>query len=86
MSAIPQQRMSAENPIIAVELLSPSTARNDALGKPEGYFRLASVAHYLIIDRDRPLIIHHARGEAETILTRIIPRRIRLARTAGDEF
>lgn len=69
---LPADSTVVENPIIVVEVLSPSIARNDALGKLEGYFRLASVAHYLIIDPDRPLAIHHARGEGETILTRII--------------
>jgi Uma2 family endonuclease len=71
-SELPPGATVVENPIVVVEVLSPSTARNDALGKLDGYFRLASTAHYLIIDPDRPLIIHHARGVGETILTRII--------------
>lgn len=58
-------------PIIVVEVLSPSTGKNDALGKLEGYFRLASIRHYLIVHPDRPLVIHHARGEGDVILTRI---------------
>lgn len=61
-----------QNPIIVVEVLSPSTGRNDALGKLEGYFRLASVRHYLIVDPDQPLVIHHARGQGADILTHII--------------
>jgi Uma2 family endonuclease len=69
---LPPGATVVKNPIVVVEVLSPSTARNDALGKLEGYFRLASIAHYLIIDPERPLVIHHARGEGETILTRII--------------
>lgn len=58
-------------PIIVVEVVSPSTGKNDALGKLEGYFRLASVRHYLIVHPDRPLVIHHARGEGAIIITRI---------------
>lgn len=61
-----------ENPIIVVEVLSPSTGRNDALGKLDGYFRLASIRHYLIVYPDRPLVIHHARGEGADILTHVI--------------
>jgi Uma2 family endonuclease len=61
----------SENPIIVVEVISPSSGRNDALGKLEGYFRLQSVRHYLILSPDEPLVIHHARGEGETIQTRI---------------
>jgi hypothetical protein len=33
---------------------------------------LPSVAHYLIIDPDKPLVVHHARGSGEMILTRVV--------------
>jgi Uma2 family endonuclease len=59
-------------PIIVVEVLSPSTRRIDASLKLAGYFRVPSVAHYLIVDPDQPLIIHHARGSQDTILTHIV--------------
>jgi Uma2 family endonuclease len=58
-------------PMVVVEVLSPSTGRNDALRKLGPYFSLASVQHYLIVDPDEPLVVHHARGEGETIVTRI---------------
>lgn len=61
-----------ENPMIVVEVLSPSTGRNDALGKLTGYFRLPSIQHYLIVDPDQPLVIHHGRGAGTDILTRIV--------------
>jgi Uma2 family endonuclease len=54
------------------EVLSPTTRRIDASLKLAGYFRVPSVAHYLIVDPDQPLIIHHARGNNDTILTRIV--------------
>jgi Uma2 family endonuclease len=59
-------------PVVVVEVLSPSTRRIDASAKLAGYFRLASVAHYLIVDPDKPLVVHHARGSGETILTRVV--------------
>lgn len=59
-------------PLIVVEVLSPSTGRNDAARKLAGYFKLPSIAHYLIIDPDEPLVIHHARGEGGQVLTRIL--------------
>lgn len=59
-------------PLIVVEVLSPSTGRNDALGKLSGYFRLASIQHYLIVDPDEPLVIHHRRGEGADLMTRIV--------------
>jgi len=59
-------------PIVVVEVLSPSTRRIDASAKLAGYFRLPSVAHYLIVDPAKPLVVHHARGSGETILTRVV--------------
>jgi Uma2 family endonuclease len=53
-------------PMIVVEVLSPSTRRI------AGYFRVPSVAHYLIVDPDKPLVLHHARGSGDTILTRVV--------------
>ncbi len=69
---LPPDAPLVENPIIVVEVLSPSTGRNDALGKLAGYFKLASVRHYLIVDPEQRLVIHHARFEVGTILTRIL--------------
>jgi Uma2 family endonuclease len=60
------------NPMVVVEVLSPSSQHIDASLKLAGYFRLLSVAHYLIIDPDKPLIIHHARRTDDSILTRIV--------------
>jgi Uma2 family endonuclease len=60
------------NPVIVVEVLSPSTRRIDASKKLAGYFRLSSVAHYLIVDPTEPLILHHTRGSDGTILTHIV--------------
>ena len=60
------------NPVIVVEVLSPSTRHIDAQIKLAGYFRLPSVAHYLVVDPDKPLIIHHARASDDSILTRIV--------------
>src|ERR1043166_1068281 len=59
-------------PIIVVEVLSPSTRRIDASAKLAGYFRLPSVAHYLIVDPHKPLVVHHARGRGDTILTHVV--------------
>jgi Uma2 family endonuclease len=60
------------NPVIVVEVLSPSTRHIDLSFKLAGYFRLPSVAHYLIVDPVEPLIIHHARQGDDSILTRIV--------------
>jgi Uma2 family endonuclease len=59
-------------PIVVVEVLSPSTRRIDASAKLAGYFRVPSVAHYLIVDPNKSLVFHHARGDGDTILTHIV--------------
>lgn len=64
--------IEVRNPVIVVEVLSPSTRHIDASAKLAGYFRLSSVMHYVIVDPDGPPVIHHARSEGETILTRIV--------------
>jgi Uma2 family endonuclease len=60
------------NPVIVVEVLSPSTAAIDHGRKLSGYFSLPSVEHYLILDPERRVAIHHKRGQGEAIETRVL--------------
>jgi Uma2 family endonuclease len=69
---LPPRAVEVPNPVILVEVLSPSTRRIDATVKLAGYFRLPSVAHNLIVDPYKRLIVHHARGTNDTILTRVV--------------
>jgi Uma2 family endonuclease len=64
--------MEIPNPVVVVEVLSPSTAADDRGVKLDGYFSRSSVEHYLILDPDRRVMIHHKRGHAEAIETRIL--------------
>jgi Uma2 family endonuclease len=64
--------MEIPNPVIVVEVLSPSTAADDHGVKLDGYFSLGSVIHYLILDPDRRVMIHHRRGHAGAIETRVL--------------
>jgi Uma2 family endonuclease len=52
----------ADNPIIMVEVLSPSTQSIDSSDKLADYFRLPSIQHYLIVRTRRREIIHHWRS------------------------
>ena len=72
VSNLPGTAVEVPNPLIVVEVLSPSTRHIDASAKLAGYFRVPSVAHYLIVDLDRRLVIHHGRTEGDTIVTRIV--------------
>lgn len=60
------------NPVIVVEVTSPSSKQIDAGAKVAGYFAVPSVHHYLIIDAKGRRIIHHKRGAGEMIETRIL--------------
>jgi Uma2 family endonuclease len=59
-------------PVIVVEVLSPGNAMKDLRDKLLGYFRVPSIQHYLIVDPDKKLVIHHARGQDDTVATRIV--------------
>ncbi len=59
-------------PVIVVEVISPSSEARDAGVKLAGYFRLPSLVHYLIVDPDDRLVVHHQRGEDGNIATRVI--------------
>ncbi len=69
---LPPSALEVPSPVIVVEVLSTSTRRIDVGRKLAGYFALPSVAHYLIVDPDQPLVIHHARGDGDTHSTRIV--------------
>jgi Uma2 family endonuclease len=64
--------VEVENPVIVVEVLSRATRSIDLSDKLADYFRLASIAHYLIVDPDRRRVIHHARGQEGVIVTRVV--------------
>ena len=60
------------NPVIVVEVLSPGTKNVDFGGKLEGYFKIESVEHYLIVNVTSKSVIHHRRGTAGLIETRVV--------------
>jgi Uma2 family endonuclease len=60
------------DPVIVVEVRSPSTGGRDAGAKLDDYFRLASVMHYLIVKPENRTIIHHRRETEGMLRTRII--------------
>ena len=69
---LPPDAVKLSDPVIIVEVQSPSTSARDAGPKLIDYFRLPSVRHYLIARVEIRTIIHHARGENGIILTRIV--------------
>jgi Uma2 family endonuclease len=64
--------VEVREPVIVVEVLSPSSVDSDSGAKLSGYFGLPSVAHYLIVDVDERNVVHHRRASGEAIETRIL--------------
>lgn len=69
---LPDDTVEVPDPMVIVEVASPSTQSLDAGAKLADYFRLPSLRHYLIVRPKGSVVIHHARDEAGTITTRII--------------
>src|SRR5689334_12387590 len=69
---LPDDALKTPDPVILVEVLSPSTRARDAGAKLEDYFRLKTVRHYLIVKTENRTIIHHVRDDAGAITTRIV--------------
>ena len=64
--------ITVEDPLLVVEVVSPSSEGSDTGHKLAGYFRVPSIRHYLIVDPLGRLVIHHQRTEGEEIRTRIL--------------
>ncbi len=59
--AMADDAVAAPNPVVVVEVLSPGTSSTDTGGKLADYFRVPSIAHYLIVHPVRRTVTHHQR-------------------------
>ncbi len=57
------------DPIVVVEVVSPSTQATDTRAKLLDYFRLLSVQHYLVADIARRVVTHHWRTKQGKLAT-----------------
>lgn len=62
----------APNPVVVVEILSPSTRSLDKTAKLADYFRVPGLCHYLIVDLGRRRIVHYSRQADEVITVAIL--------------
>jgi Uma2 family endonuclease len=60
--------------LIIVEVLSASTRDRDCTIKFAGYAALPSVAHYLLVETQRRLMVHHHRATGEQVFRTSIVR------------
>jgi len=68
---LPPDATAASNPVVVVEVLSPSTQSVDSSEKLADYFRVPSIQHYLVVRARRQEIIHHRRV-GEDIVSRAV--------------
>ena len=69
---LPADAIEVTDPIVVVEVVSPSSRGIDRGVKHASYFSLPSVRHYLIVDTDKRVVIHHRRDEGGQIGVRIL--------------
>ncbi len=67
---IPRHSLIAPNPVIVVEVVSPTSARRDLAVKFTNYFRHPGVQHYLVVVLENLTVIQHSRG-GDALITRI---------------
>jgi Uma2 family endonuclease len=60
-----------EAPLVVVEITSPPSERDDTGAKMVEYFTVPSVHHYLIVNLNKNVVVHHTRGQSGEIVTRI---------------
>jgi Uma2 family endonuclease len=61
-----------EAPLIVVEVISPSSERDDSGDKVVEYFSVPSIQHYLIVDPVGKVVTHHARTESGDAARRVV--------------
>jgi len=68
---LPDDAVKITDPLVVVEVISPSTRARDVGAKLADYFRIPGLRHYLIVRTEDRTIIHHRRDESGSIATSI---------------
>lgn len=69
---VPDEATVVTDPVIVVEVVSPSSGGADSGGKLADYFKLPSVLHYVVVRPRRRSVVHHRRGGDGRIETSIV--------------
>jgi Uma2 family endonuclease len=65
---LPPDVMKITDPLIVVEVVSPTSAHTDTSAKLIGYFKVNSVRHYLVMDPESRIVTHHSRAADGQVL------------------
>jgi Uma2 family endonuclease len=71
-AAADPKAMIVQSPLIVVEVVSPSSERDDVDVKFLDYFSVASIRHYLIVFSEKRVVVHHQRNDRGTIESQIV--------------
>jgi Uma2 family endonuclease len=63
--------LDAMDPLIVVEVVSPSIERDDSGRKVVEYFSVPTVQHYIANDPWKRVVLHYARGTGDRLETRL---------------
>ena len=69
---VPDDTIELSDPVIVVEVVSPTSRGRDSGAKHDDYFRLPTVRHYLIVETESRTVIHHHRDEGGRMQTRFV--------------
>jgi Uma2 family endonuclease len=64
--------MIVDAPVVVLEVVSPSSERDDVGVKLLDYFSVASIRHYLVVFSKKRIVMHHRRNDQGTIDTRFL--------------
>jgi Uma2 family endonuclease len=70
--SLPDDALVVPDPLVIVDVLSPSTGSTDRAWKRGEHFRLTSLRHYLIVWADKPQIVHHRRSDDGSVETAVL--------------
>ena len=59
---VPNDEYDAPNPVVIIEVTSPSTSRIDLTRKLRDYLSLPTVQHYLVVRARERVVLHHSRA------------------------
>ncbi len=63
-----------DNPMIVVEVVSPSSEFRDVYRKQIEYFSVPSIQHYLIVDQFKKVVLHNKRTGKDSFQSKIFGR------------
>jgi Uma2 family endonuclease len=69
---LPDETVLLDDPVVVVEVISPSSGSIDTGTMLTDYFRLPSVRHYLVVQAEARRVTHHFRTAEGGISTRIL--------------